>query len=746
MKILLMAKRKISSLCCLTLATGCLASGLSEICSPPPIGCWPLDEGSGEKATDQSKNRVDGGIQRPEWVQGSALPALELVRFAGWVALPVRAASLYKMEKALTLAAWIKPDRVDLCQAIVANGGPGVSGYTLLIEKGKIGFGANLGKNKNFAAYSPQVLTPGVWSHVAASFEADGNVRLYHNGQEIFKTPSEGKIRYEPVCAGATLHVGRLTYCIANCYGGLIRNVMLFDRALADGEVAKLHQSTRDVASIQGEVYRDRWLKRCNAVVRGSVEDDKGVKTPAIVSIRDEKGRFYGPEKLFYPVRGGFVCTNGEFEVRVPSGRCKVTAMRGPEWRPAETELVARPDAPVQGALRLTPFVDMASKGWAAGEHHYHFRTHGDQIDGVSPTWPEVCAAAKAGGLKYVSYTESPQNPPVNEENFLAREGGFEGRSHMNMGGHYVFMGAREYPRAITWGFREAARLNMAGVFGTGEQWGEAKIFQPGLTLARDMVVAAALGKHAIWDVVRPESNGKDVTSLWFQQAWYRFLNCGFRVAGSGFTDGDLNLPNIQGGFPGTGRTYVKIASLSWKEIEDAYRQGRMMGTNGPLLLLKVNGQDPGAVVRMDKRGQTAVVELETHAQGGVDAVELIQNGQVIKRFEGRGEHQEDRCEIPIEKTCWLAARCCGKSNNFFGVFAHANPVYVQLADEPIKPCAGDVEFFLKWIEDYRRLLSQPEKCTPHFVDVSCFDEVKAGLLEAEKCYKDLPAHPRKWE
>lgn len=78
----------------------------------------------------------------------------------------------------------------------------------------------------------------------------------------------------------------------------------------------------------------------------------------------------------------------------------------------------------------------MPALGWYAGEHHFHYRTHGQQLPDWSPTWPEAVEAARAGGLAFMSYKETTRNATVEEPEFLCREDMFEGRSHGNMGGH----------------------------------------------------------------------------------------------------------------------------------------------------------------------------------------------------------------------------------------------------------------------------------------------------------------------
>jgi hypothetical protein len=71
--------------------------------------------------------------------------------------------------------------------------------------------------------------------------------------------------------------------------------------------------------------------------------------------------------------------------------------------------------------------------------------------------------------------------------------------------------------------------------------------------------------------------------------------------------------------------------------------------------------------------------------------------------------------------------------------------VYIQAGQRPQRPGDGDVEFMLRWISDYRRLLSEPEKISAWMGAPASFTEILQYLDKAEQVYRSLTAQPRRW-
>src|SRR6266851_4916778 len=97
------------------------------------------------------------------------------------------------------------------------------------------------------------------------------------------------------------------------------------------------------------------------------------------------------------------------------------------------------------------------------------------------------------------------------------------------------------------------------------------------------------------------------IDALEFNWAWelnseivkeyYGFLNLGFRLPLVGGSNKTTN-EELLGGW----RTYARLQpgeEFTYKNWIEAVRAGRTFATKGPLLLLTVNGQDPGAVINL---------------------------------------------------------------------------------------------------------------------------------------------------
>ncbi len=160
-------------------------------------------------------------------------------------------------------------------------------------------------------------------------------------------------------------------------------------------------------------------------------------------------------------------------------------------------------------------------------------------------------------------------------------------------------------------------------------------------------------------------------------QDWYRYLNCGYRLAAVGGTD-KMNAGMALGMI----RTYAYIGQteFTFANWARAVRGGNTFSTLGPLLLFEVDGHPPGADIRMRAGGGTVEVRAEVMNREPVRRVEVIWNGHVVASLaapqgSGRVVLQE---KINVDGPGWLAARCLSVREPP-AVIAHTSPVYVQV-------------------------------------------------------------------
>ena len=86
-------------------------------------------------------------------------------------------------------------------------------------------------------------------------------------------------------------------------------------------------------------------------------------------------------------------------------------------------------------------------------------------------------------------------------------------------------------------------------------------------------------------------------------------------------------------------------------------KAGHGFVSNGPLLGLLLDGRKPGDTLAMKSSGKQAY-RVALRSPVAVDHLELVHNGQVVKRFELTGERRMLRC-ARARSTSSRAAGCC---------------------------------------------------------------------------------------
>jgi len=168
---------------------------------------------------------------------------------------------------------------------------------------------------------------------------------------------------------------------------------------------------------------------------------------------------------------------------------------------------------------------------------------------------------------------------------------------------------------------------------------------------------------------------------------WYHILNCGFRVPLVGGSGKDRN-----GILLGRQRTYARVLpgeEFSYKNWIEAIRAGRAFVTNGPLLTLTVEGENPGAVLDLPSGRTTVRVRAEARSALSIERLEIIANGEVVADKEATGWPSSAliETEVDVRNGGWLIARCSGDREEPDALCwrnqAHTNPVYVQVDGRP---------------------------------------------------------------
>lgn len=182
--------------------------------------------------------------------------------------------------------------------------------------------------------------------------------------------------------------------------------------------------------------------------------------------------------------------------------------------------------------------------------------------------------------------------------------------------------------------------------------------------------------------------------------AYYRLLNCGFRLGWAAGTDFPCNNSQPFGSL----LTYVQVKNkpFTYEKWVEGIKNGRtVVTTNGHIefLDLKVNGTaTPGDEIKLKSRAAIAIEVKWTSLSEQTGRIELVLNGNVVAVQKGTvkpGESVILKTSVPIQESSWICARRMDEQ----GHRSHSAPVYVSLKNAPVRASADDAMYFINWID-----------------------------------------------
>jgi hypothetical protein len=219
--------------------------------------------------------------------------------------------------------------------------------------------------------------------------------------------------------------------------------------------------------------------------------------------------------------------------------------------------------------------------------------------------------------------------------------------------------------------------------------------------------------------------------------AYYRLLNCGFRLGWAAGTDFPCNNNQPFGSL----LTYVQVKNkpFSYRQWIEGIKNGRtVVTTNGhqEFLDLKVNGNaTPGDEIGLNDSQTLNAEVIWTSVLAKTGRIELVLNGNVVATKHGSagpGEPVILKAAVPIVESSWLCARRMDEN----GHRSHTAPVFIKLKDAPVRASADDARYFIKWID---KTLSNTDPGGPwnkyftHDLDI-----VQNRYLQARKVYEKI--------
>lgn len=456
---------------------------------------------------------------------------------------------------------------------------------------------------------------------------------------------------------------------------------------------------------------------------------EQGTATPPVVRVRvrDAAGKDHTPEKTtVVPIgkQDRWFVAQGTAKLQVPAGNVEVRIEHGTEYRPIKKTIEAVEGRPNRQDMQISRWIDMRRRGYLCGENHLH----------VSPAdlAPQLAAEALDFGT-ILQWWNGPKFEIPPGEGFV-RDLSYAGvRIPTSV---FDIELEHEWGAAYLIGFPHALdsksdhrRPNLP-IVRQAREVGALVCYQGGWS--REVLLDALLGYVDVVNVCnnnfarhhfQPRSFYSNLLEVpdfpvypdndegmmrMNTDTYYRLLNCGLRLAaGAGSATGPKTCP------VGYNRAYVQTdPQAGLAGFLEAWRQGRNFVTNGPMLLLTVNGKHaPGDTLDLPAPGEIEFA-VEAISEQPLTGLELVVNGQVHARLaDVSGTTARLTGKVAVTSGCWLAARCTEEdrlltddelANYSFGDrrmprrptrlrFAHSSPIYITLGGNGVRvPAAVD--------------------------------------------------------
>jgi hypothetical protein len=392
---------------------------------------------------------------------------------------------------------------------------------------------------------------------------------------------------------------------------------------------------------------------------------------------------------------------DGTCEIALPPGLTHVAIAKGPEYLPLKQEVQL---AAGKLALRfaLERWSDLRQEGWFPGDTRAHYLSaHAAVLEGGAEDLAVVNVLAFAAavqdfdswGQNSVARAACPsilefsgQQPALERDGCIVVVNTHNTHSHL---GSLALLHCHRVVYPLSFG--QVPGLDTCDNW-TLADWCDQCHRKHGLVVWTNSALQP-MGNHlgeALADMILGKVDAVEVECFqWRDQPhlwtfpWYPLLNAGFRVPLVGSSAKLSNTLQL-----GSVRTFARLQpgeALTYTRWIEAIRMGRTFASNGPLLLLTVNGQDPGAMLQVGG-DQPLQVRAAVTCLTPVEYLELVANGRVVASQTPTGSP----CSATIEKEIrlpqggWLAARSWGKTwvqGPWLGqrIYAHTSPIDVRV-------------------------------------------------------------------
>lgn len=395
--------------------------------------------------------------------------------------------------------------------------------------------------------------------------------------------------------------------------------------------------------------------------------------------------------------------TDGDFSIDLPPGAASLSFSRGFEYKPAQAKVEVREGGKSELTVRLERLDNFAARGWWDGDNHFHMNYAGVYFNSPS----KLMEQAEAEDIHILN------NLICNKEQRIPDVGHFTGKPDAVSTLTRLLFHSQEYHPPF-WG--HATFLNLKRHLVMPDYVGYQNtvvdsIFPSNTTpfqVAREQGglagYAHGAGPHFAADLALDNVDFVEANALAGMEPLYRAWNCGYKVVASA---GEDAFPNFYRSYIlGSNRVYVRSGpKLDYDKWTADFRAGRSFVTSGPLVLLKVNGREPGDELHFPTGRHEVTVSVEVASITPIESIEVMQNNQVAASWtpSGKPEHRVFFTrKVPVEKSGWISVQVRAKyvrdpiRRPF--PFAATMPVWTTVDGKPVRSRA-DAEHFVQWID-----------------------------------------------
>lgn len=422
------------------------------------------------------------------------------------------------------------------------------------------------------------------------------------------------------------------------------------------------------------------------------------------------------------------------FIVRLPSGTYTLLVERGKEYVP-ESRQVKIDKSDVQMTIQVRRWINMEERGWFSGDTHVHRPVNeltnvllAEDLNVAFPltSWVTDAFISPTKGRPNADQSAPAELIQVDKTHVIyPRNTEYEifhvGRKDHTLGAFFVLGHKTLFQQGVppVRPVGRQARDEGALIELDKHNWPWSMMLVP--ILGADLY---ELSNNHLWrtefgyrdygiaaaDYMRVERDEKG----WTERGWtdygfqnyYALLNCGFRLRPTAGTASGVHPVPL-----GFGRVYVHLEQgFSYDAWIRGLNEGRSFVTTGPMLLVRVNGKDPGSVFKpADALAATLVARIAGLAKSAVPLkpLEIVVNGEVVRTIpalnrqtNGKGYETVIDEQLTLDQSSWIALRCFEDRPDKRTRFAHTGPSYVDIPQKPLRPRRAEIEYLIKRIED----------------------------------------------